>query len=792
MKYIRKAIINKNIIFLLLSALIIRLILADKGTLILDQNTFIAWGRRVLELGTQNFYGAWSDYLPGYIYVLWFLTKISFSVNISTEVLYKLPAIFSDLAVGFIIYSVLKKGRIALLASAVFLFNPAVISNSTLWGQVDILTSLTSLLSVFSINLWPLSAVILAVGVSIKPQVLMAAPLILSMGIANRWGISRFFCYGSIFLLVLVLLFLPFSSENFILFVAERFSVTLGQYPYGSINAFNFWGLWGFWQEAPFDLGVVVLILTSIFVVLMNRIVNIRPYHFLAILFLVNFLFFTRMHERHLLPALPPLAIAGAITPILWLVYVGLSVTYVLNMYYSYQWITQDFLEVFDNQTIRILILANLFLFFVLFKQTLNPGSLKIVKFIKNFKQIYFKNAKIKDQLSTKQVKILLTLILFFSLIVRIVRLNLPENDYFDEIYYVFTARQILAGDPKPWHWSSEHPEGFAYEWTHPPLSKEIMAASMAVFGVNSFAARLPGALAGTGVVFLVYLIARALLKSRDIAVLSAFLISLDGLVLTMSRIGTADIFFVFFALGGYYFFLRKKYFISALFLGFATASKWSTFWFLPVFTLTHILLHKRYSWRLMWYPLIVPLVYLVSYLPMFTFGHDLNTFWGMQKQMWWYHSGLNATHPYTSQWWSWPIMLRPVYLYQNYQNGLVSNIYAIGNPFFFWIGLLAVFVSIKFFLKERIVEILILIFNYVVLFAPWAFSPRIMFIYHYLPSLPFLAIVLGYVINYNKRYLVLIASVLILAFVYFLPHWIGFPIPEWLDKTYYWISTWR
>jgi len=169
-----------------------------------------------------------------------------------------------------------------------------------------------------------------------------------------------------------------------------------------------------------------------------------------------------------------------------------------------------------------------------------------------------------------------------------------------------------------------------------------------------------------------------------------------------------------------------------------------------------------------------------------------MNTFWGMQKQMWWYHSGLNATHPYTSQWWSWPIMLRPVYLYQNYQNGLVSNIYAIGNPFFFWIGLLAIFVSIKIFLKKRILAILILVFNYVVLFASWAFSPRIMFIYHYLPSLPFMAMIFSYILIRYKYFLVPITLVIAMAFLYFFHHWTGMFVPEWLDKTYYWLNTWR
>lgn len=40
---------------------------------------------------------------------------------------------------------------------------------------------------------------------------------------------------------------------------------------------------------------------------------------------------------------------------------------------------------------------------------------------------------------------------------------------------------------------------------------------------------------------------------------------------------------------------------------------------------------------------------------------------WGVQKQMWWYHTNLVATHDYTSQWWSWPLMYRPVWFYVDY-----------------------------------------------------------------------------------------------------------------------------
>ncbi len=46
------------------------------------------------------------------------------------------------------------------------------------------------------------------------------------------------------------------------------------------------------------------------------------------------------------------------------------------------------------------------------------------------------------------------------------------------------------------------------------------------------------------------------------------------------------------------------------------------------------------------------------------------------------YHSTLTATHPYTSEWYTWPIMWKPVWYYvAEYSDGLRETISGIGNP---------------------------------------------------------------------------------------------------------------
>ena len=186
-----------------------------------------------------------------------------------------------------------------------------------------------------------------------------------------------------------------------------------------------------------------------------------------------------------------------------------------------------------------------------------------------------------------------LLIILTFAFLTRVLFLASPDQEYFDEVYHAFTAKLVLHGDPKAWEWWNPHPEGFAYEWTHPPLAKEIMALSMAFLGESAFAWRLPAALAGTVSVYLVYLIGKKLFSDPKTGLLASSIFALDGLVLVMSRIGMNDIYFLVFMLASFCFFLKKRGLASAFFLGLAASSKWTVFWFLPILVIAHFALRR-------------------------------------------------------------------------------------------------------------------------------------------------------------------------------------------------------
>ena len=779
----------------LLTALVLRLFLANFGTLQLDHGTFVAWGNSLATNGFKTFYSGWSDYLPGYLYILWILGKLNLLFPAFQTILFKLPAILADVATGYLIYKIIGQKR-GILFSILYLFNPAIFANSTLWGQVDSLTALFSLLAVYLVpNAYYLSAVSLAVGTLIKPQAAFVLPAILYLIIKNKTSLSKVLTFGVLGLGVFIMGFIPFNNTtNLFTFIFDRLSISADQYQYGSVNAFSFWGLFGFWKpdNITFWVGLVVSIvsITILTIVIYKKKIFNGQYLVSSISLLITFLLMTRMHERHLLPVLAPLLVMTATNPILLLIYTGLSLTYLANLAYAYQWITNNYKEIFNPTLIKFFITINLLSLYLIFANIFKKITLNFkLKLSKVNSLVVFKT---KD-ITNKKTHILLIIILLFSLGTRVYALGNPKEMYFDEIYHAFTAKLVLHNDPKAWEFWNPNPEGFAYEWTHPPISKLGMALGMKIFGENSFGWRIPQAVLGTLSVLLIYLLAKEIFKDKLVGILSAAVFSLDGLPLVLSRMGMNDSYVLFFSLLSIYLFVKDKNFWSALFFGLAIASKWSGIYTFPIIFISHFVFHKKIKISYLSFLIIPIIVYIASYGVMFRTGHTWTNFVDTQKQMWWYHTNLVAEHPYTSPAWSWPLLLRPIYLYDGQEvNNQVARIYAFGNPIVFWFGLFSVILSAVIAYKEKFKRLGFIVFCYLIFFLPWIASPRIMFLYHYLPSISFLAIASGFILRRFPKLTTYYLLLTTIMFIYFYPHWIGLRIPIWIDNSYYWLSSWR
>src|SRR3990167_8984633 len=373
-----------TILAILVLTFILRLTLAPYGSLPIDINDWIGWSNRLVEVPFSKFYDAWSDYLPGYLYVLWFLGHLknllhSVGLTIPLEIIYKFPAISADLTLVFVAYKISKKffdQKIALVIAAIFAFNPAIFANSSLWGQIDVLNTLFYILTFILLirKRILLSGVILAISLLIKPQGVFLLPFVLLIVIKDKWRIFEFIKGVFVSLLLFVGAFISFSNKlNILQFNFERYSVSLNQYQYTSVNAFNFWAIGQRWwrPDSQIWLGIPLQYWgMAIFSVISGLILwnfwkkyktgtigeKLFILNFsLALIFLGSFIFLTRVHERLLLTPLIFLMLAAIFKNKLWSFVLVLSTTYVFDLYFSFVWVTQNFRHVFGTNMVNMI-----------------------------------------------------------------------------------------------------------------------------------------------------------------------------------------------------------------------------------------------------------------------------------------------------------------------------------------------------------------------------------------------------------------------------------------------------
>jgi dolichyl-phosphate-mannose-protein mannosyltransferase len=325
-----------------------------------DMNTWIAWSERLRAVGPGDFYqeGYFADYTPGYLYVLWLIAEVKHALFESAgtgtyHVLQRLPATLCDLVIAVVIFRFVQQRLdrtgdgagaatvtddwpvLPAAVTALWLFNPAVIFNSAVWGQVDSTFTLGMLLTlVFLINGRPEAAIVsYAVAFLLKPHAITIAPVV---GLALiLWfppaRVARAIGLGA---LVGVVLLLPFFGLRFIPGLWGLLADSREQYAYTSLYSYNLWGIYGFWRDdmvsvfGPFTargigLGLFVLGLAYGVGLLWAELRRGADRAFTVFLFATYFawmpvMVLTTMHERYVYPVLPFLLVFAALCYIRW------------------------------------------------------------------------------------------------------------------------------------------------------------------------------------------------------------------------------------------------------------------------------------------------------------------------------------------------------------------------------------------------------------------------------------------------------------------------------------------
>ncbi len=412
-------------------------------------------------------------------------------------------------------------------------------------------------------------------------------------------------------------------------------------------------------------------------------------------------------------------------------------------------------------------------------------------------------------------------------------RASFRNSTYFDEIYHARTGYEFNHGLT-------------VYEWTHPPLGKVIIALGIKIFGMNPFGWRIMGTLFGIFMIPLIYLFAKKLLGKTFFAAVTCLLLTFDFMHFAQTRIATIDVYVTFFIMLMYYFMYRyyitgfdkdsyKKDFLMLMLCGISTglgiASKWTgiyaaVFGLLPLWCIAFYRKCKQYSLQdksvknevknypaktilicVIFFIAVPAVIYLASYIP---FLHEpgaegIKTIFKNQTDMLTYHGKtvLSSTHPFSSKWYEWIVMARPIWYYSGKISDTVKEgISSFGNPLVWWVGIPAFIYMLYLCIAKKDKTALFLAISYLAQLLPWVFVERLTFIYHYFPCVPFVVLMIGYSIKTlydkaknKKKFCIMVgvyALLVIIMFAMFYPVLSGQPVSvDYVNNFLKWFDRW-
>jgi len=394
---------------------------------------------------------------------------------------------------------------------------------------------------------------------------------------------------------------------------------------------------------------------------------------------------------------------------------------------------------------------------------------------------------------------------------------------YFDEIYHGRTALEHLRNI-------------FPYEITHPPLGKEIIAASIYAFGMTPFGWRFIGAVFGVAMLVIMYIFLKNMFGKTVVAICGTLLFGFDFMRFVQTRIATIDTYGVIFILLSFFFMYRhittdpdapfKKSLaplaLSGISFGLGCASKWivpyAGIGLAIIYAIRLVMLAKHYNenekpgyglyliktllFSALFFIVVPIMIYCLSYIPyglarnmrikdgMLLDKEYYKIIWDNQVYMLKYHSKdvLNSEHPYSSRWYQWIVDGRPILYFREYNGDLRSAFAAFGNPVVWWGGFIAMVAMAIRIVRQRDGKSLFILIGYLSQLLPWVAISRIVFAYHYFPSTLFLVIALAHVFNtiFERRrgvYKQAVISFTALAgvvFALFYPALTGVYAPNW------------
>jgi len=790
---------------LLLAVLAVKILVAPLFQYRIDVNAYAAWALKLAQEGPARFYapGYFADYPPGYMYVLWWVGLASQLLKLGWQtagfvILLKLPALLADLAVARLLFAKLRGAgaRTAWIAALAFALNPALVLNSAVWGQTDSVLALLVLLAFLAQGerLFELAWLIAAIAALTKPQALLLLPP-LALWPWGWWKSGRPVSAALAAIAGVFVLADPFRGDRPWRWLIDLYGGTAGYYSETSVNAMNLMALafgmrrsdadvhfglsaqmWGFALGGILGLAFLVPYLRR----------RSRTLHaaLLASATLVSFLCLTRMHERYLYPFFPLaglLGVTGAIGAVYW----TLSATFFANQLavYAYQadatagppWLWGSVAGLAGFGLVAWLVVV----WRLAEGRVAAPGAPALDDDDRRWHEARAEaeaaararrdavrpapTAEREPAWSLAEIAFLVAVTLA-STAIRFYSLGSPKELVFDEVYFVEQGRDYLKGQD--------------FMDPHPPIAKLAIGLGIALFGDQPTGWRAMNAVVGTALVPLMYLLARSLFLRPVAAGLTAFFVALDGLCIVDSRIAVIDIHYVTWAVAAYILLVRlvrgrlyestgRLLALGAL-IGMSVAAKL----YIPFFSFLlvegtlfvsarSVAVERGRPWlAFALRPVVIvgataSVVYALAYTPHFLWGwwtSPLDLIRYIVVKVPEYQAAVKAmTHPYSSKWWTWPLLLRPVWYYWKDPGevpGTVVGIWGAGNPSVWWASVPALAFAAWIGIRERRAALAFVLAGWAIHLAPWVPISRTLFLYHYLPSLLFALLALAWLLD--------------------------------------------
>jgi dolichyl-phosphate-mannose--protein O-mannosyl transferase len=312
----------------------------------------------------------------------------------------------------------------------------------------------------------------------------------------------------------------------------------------------------------------------------------------------------------------------------------------------------------------------------------------------------------------------------------------------------------------------------------------------------------------------------------------------MDGLLLVESRFGLINIYILLFGMLSQLCMVlalkrsRQRWvwtIATGLMFGASVSVKWTGLPYIVGIVAIAIYAWSRYRQSLSAAQIVIGLIilpiafYFVQWIPHLMINPERDI-WELHRQILGFHQNLGVgktepIHPYCSPWWSWVLLIRPVaYFFETRPNSMVEFVHAMGNPFLYWLSAIALLICLAFVIvskfrfppksltnihpRERSPLFWFAFYvtvSFLAHWLPWSLSKRCIFLYHYMPASVFafaaLALLVSLMWRSSLQNIRAIGSTIFglvaIAFIFWLPIYIGLPISSGYLPVLMWLRSW-